>query len=93
MPRSLDFLLERLKQFDEITILELLDISTEDLLEKFKSRIRKKQDVLYGEVEIFDIDDPELDEPDEDGIPDGFQPIGRKDYDSFDDDDDIDGEY
>lgn len=72
MPRNLDILFERLKQFDEVTILELLDITTEDLLSKFKSRVSQKREFLYGEVEIYNIDDPEL-EDSVDEYDDGFQ--------------------
>jgi|TARA_R110002167_G_scaffold175184_1_gene374387 hypothetical protein len=32
-------LLEALKQVDEITLLELLDVTSEDLLDKFKDKI------------------------------------------------------
>jgi len=61
MPETTDILFERLKQFDEITILELLDITTEELLDRFRERVLRRQDQLFGEVEIFNIDDEELD--------------------------------
>ena len=37
--RDFEQLLEALKQVDEITLLELLDVTTEDLLDKFKDKI------------------------------------------------------
>ena len=70
MPSHLDLLIERLKQFDEVTLLELLDITSEELLEKFRSKVMSRRDQLYGEVEILNIEDEELE--DEDQF-DGFQ--------------------
>lgn len=70
MPETIDILFERLKQFDEITLLELLDITVEDILERFRDKVIKKQRQLFGEVEIINIDDEELDLEDEF---DGFQ--------------------
>lgn len=70
MPETIDILFERLKQFDEVTLLELLDITSEDILKKFKDRVIKYKDQLYGEVEILNIDDVELENEDE---YDGYQ--------------------
>lgn len=70
MPETIDILFERLKQFDEVTLLELLDITSEDILKKFKDRVIKYKDQLYGEVEILNIDDAELENEDE---YDGYQ--------------------
>lgn len=50
---SLDILFERLKTYDEVTLLELLDISAEDLLSRFRDRVISKRESLYGEVELF----------------------------------------
>ena len=44
--------MERMKQLDEITILEVLDISSEELIEKFADKIEDK----FDELEI-DLDD------------------------------------
>jgi hypothetical protein len=44
--------MERMKKLDEITILEVLDISSEELIEKFADKIEDKLD----ELEI-DLDD------------------------------------
>lgn len=64
MPFSLDILFERLKSYDEVTLLELLDITAEDILHKFRDRVIRKQEELYGEIEILDIEDEELEEQD-----------------------------
>ena len=42
-------LLGHLRQLDEITILELLDISTEDLLDAFIDRVVDNQAKLYSQ--------------------------------------------
>lgn len=70
MPETTDILFERLKNFDEISLLELLDITSEELLERFRDRVIKRQKQLFGEVEILNIDDEELELQDEF---DGFQ--------------------
>jgi hypothetical protein len=41
---------ERLKELDEITLLELLDITSEDLVEMFSDVIEEKADRLEKEV-------------------------------------------
>jgi hypothetical protein len=53
MPEHLDILIERLRGFDEVTILELLDITTEELIERFKDRINARREYLFGEIEEF----------------------------------------
>jgi hypothetical protein len=40
-------LLEKLKQLDEVTILELLDINAEDLIDAFCDRILDNQAKIY----------------------------------------------
>jgi len=40
-----------LKRVDEIQLMELLEVSTEDLLERFEDRLIDKQDVLEAWVE------------------------------------------
>lgn len=39
MAYTLRDIIEKLKQFDEITLLELLDISSEELLERFIDKV------------------------------------------------------
>jgi len=63
VPSNLDLLFERLKKFDEVTLLELLDINAEELLERFKDKINQRKEMLFGEVELFiEDDEEELDE-------------------------------
>ncbi len=47
----LDILYERLASYDPIYILELLQITSEDLLDAFKSRIKKFQEELSSELD------------------------------------------
>lgn len=72
----LDLLMERLKHYDEITLLELLNINTEELLERFQDRIYKRREYLYRELEVLSSTEEDLvDEFD------GFQIIDKEDYD------------
>jgi hypothetical protein len=59
-----------LRQFDEVSLLELLDISVDDLLERFRDKVVQRKKQLFGEIEIINIDDTELEEEDD---LDGFQ--------------------
>lgn len=49
---------ERLKKLDEVTLLEVLNISSEDLVERFADIIETKLDDLEEELS----DDPTFDE-------------------------------
>lgn len=65
----LDMLYERLAVYDPNEVLELLKISTDDLLAAFKSRIKLYRDILASELDIdienaFLEDDAKLDEYD-----------------------------
>ena len=42
---------ERLKRLDEITLMEVLEISSEDLVERFDDRIEERQNELAQEFE------------------------------------------
>jgi hypothetical protein len=42
---------ERLKRLDEVTLLEVLDISSEDLVERFADKIEDRLDELEPELE------------------------------------------
>jgi len=46
----LDELIEKLKRFDEITLLELLNITTEDLVDRFEDYVESKYETLVEEV-------------------------------------------
>lgn len=50
MPLLLHEIKERLIALDEITLLELLDISSEDIVEMFSERIEDNADKLEKEV-------------------------------------------
>jgi hypothetical protein len=50
MPLVLSELLEKLKELDEISLLELLEISSEDLIERFFDKIELKLDTLEEEL-------------------------------------------
>ncbi len=51
MPLTLKDLKERLKNLDEITLMEELEISSEDLIERFEDHIELKFDRLCREYE------------------------------------------
>jgi hypothetical protein len=51
MTLTLPELIERLKQLDEITLLELLGITSEDLVDRFSDVIEDKQDKLTNIVD------------------------------------------
>ena len=50
MPLLLHEIKERLIALDEITLLELLDISSEDIVEMFSERIEDNADKLEREI-------------------------------------------
>lgn len=54
MATTLEDLKEHLKTVDEITLLEMFDISSEDIIERFEDKIEAKYEVLleeYGNIE------------------------------------------
>jgi hypothetical protein len=59
MQRTFQELCEDLKKFDETTLLELLDISSEELVDKFQDKIEESLDRLLketdNELEEYDI--------------------------------------
>jgi len=50
MPLLLHEIKERLTELDEITLLELLNITSEDIVEMFSDRIEENADKLEKEV-------------------------------------------
>ncbi len=42
---------DKLKQFDEITLLEILDISSEDIVDRFEDMIEKKRENFEEDLE------------------------------------------
>lgn len=54
----LDMLKEYLRSLDEVLLCELLDISAEELVERFEDRIIKRRAYLAKEVELMgEVDD------------------------------------
>lgn len=51
MSLTLEEIKERLKRLDEITLLEVLDISSEELVERFSDVIEEKSDDLEEDLE------------------------------------------
>ena len=51
MPLTDEEIKERLKQLDEISLLEILEISSEDIVEKFSERIEKRSDYFITDLE------------------------------------------
>jgi len=52
-----DILLERLKQYDEVQLCELLDISAEDLVDGFVAKIKERRAYITKEIELIDPED------------------------------------
>jgi hypothetical protein len=50
---SLDLLIEALRKYDEVMILELLEIDTDQLISRFKDKIHVKRDELCRELEVL----------------------------------------
>lgn len=44
-------LIEKLKQMDEITVLELLEINSSDLIDAFVDKVDDKADYIRGQLE------------------------------------------
>ena len=51
MPLTLPDICNKLKEIDEITLLEVLEISSEDIIERFQDRIEDQADRLEKELE------------------------------------------
>lgn len=51
MPLTLPDICNKLKEVDEITLLEVLEISSEDIVERFQDRIEDQADRLEKELE------------------------------------------
>jgi hypothetical protein len=50
MPLTLTDVMSRLKQLDEITLLEVLNITAEDLVERFTDKIEENYEELEREL-------------------------------------------
>lgn len=51
MNLTFEELKEKLKQVDEVTLLEVLGIHSDDLVERFEDYIEEQQDKLMREIE------------------------------------------
>ncbi len=67
-----DILLERLKQYDEVLLCELLDISAEDLVDRFMDRIKSRRSFITKELELVDPADLEAEDLGEDEYEDEY---------------------
>lgn len=55
MATTLPELMEWLKTLDEISVLEILDINSEDLVEQFADRIEAEYNYILSEKELMDV--------------------------------------
>lgn len=62
MSVTLKDILVYLRNLDEISILEALDITTEDILERFEDKVEERFEILRKdfETEIYDEDNGEF---------------------------------
>lgn len=62
MKTPLDIVIERMKSYDPTYLIEVLDITSEDIIARFMDVIYDKEEYLQGEFEVFlNTDDPEMD--------------------------------
>lgn len=57
MPLTFEEVKERLTKVDEVSLLEVLNISSEDLVERFQDIIEKKLDDLIEELQDEEVDE------------------------------------
>ena len=60
MALTLNDVVERLKQIDEVSLMELLEITSEDMVSRFLDRVEMKYDIFLRE---FEEDDEDANEP------------------------------
>ena len=51
MSLTLPDIMDRLKRLDEVSLLEILNISSEDIVERFADKIEDRADILEEELE------------------------------------------
>jgi hypothetical protein len=73
MPQNIDILLERLRHYDEVSLLELLDIDAEDILHRFRDVVIKKREYLCAELEILPGEELDFESEEWNEELDGFQ--------------------
>lgn len=59
MPLTFYELLERLKKIDEVSLLEVLQLTSGDIVDRFEDRISDNYDYLIGELDDEEEDDEE----------------------------------
>ena len=62
MNRTFSELCEELKRIDETTLLELLEISSEEIVDKFEDKIEDKLDKLLYNIDSNEIEELNLDD-------------------------------
>ena len=70
MALTLNDVVERLKQIDEVSLMELLEITSEDMVSRFLDRVEMKYDILLRE---FEEDDEDANEPWDDRVWEAFE--------------------
>lgn len=59
MPLTFYELLERLKKIDEVSLLEVLQLTSGDIVDRFEDRISDNYDYLIGELDDEEEDEEE----------------------------------
>ena len=60
--KTLEEMIEQLKQIDEITLLEMLNISSEDLIDRFREKIEDDPERYSRELEQWFPEDEEAED-------------------------------
>lgn len=61
--KTLRDLVRGLKKYDEVTVLEQLDITSEELLDRFEDKVEER----FEEIEAFLADEDSTDDEEEEG--------------------------
>lgn len=67
----MDILMEQLRHYDEVQLLEMLDITSEELLQAFGNKVWDRKDYIEREIEFIPLNDD--DEEIVEDFTDGFQ--------------------
>lgn len=60
MPLTLTDLIEKLKREDEVTLMDMLGLTSEDLLDRFGDVLEEKYDQIISDYENEDTDSEEF---------------------------------
>ena len=58
---NLQKLIESLKEYDEVQLLELLEISAEDIVNRFEDKVKERRYYIEKELELQEPEIKELD--------------------------------